>query len=87
LTTFIRRGDKLVRTFRFGNDLVPVWVTMRSDMGNRTRRDPPWSPPWELEAMMDPHAVHPSGKTNLVKVNYLYIPFNGWIRKERVRPR
>lgn len=43
--------------------------------------------PYDVEAMAFPDAKHPSGKDHLVLVHYLYVTFNGWVRRDCVRPR
>lgn len=69
------------------DNAVSVWVKMRTYersvlTGKRIR-----SEDWELEAFMWPDETHPSGKDHLVRVSYLYVGFNGWIRRDRIRPR
>lgn len=70
----------------WGNDAVAVYV-----------KTDDWPDDYEcpftgrtqpgLEALMWPEAIHPSGKTNLVRVSYIYLRFNGWVRKDRIHPR
>lgn len=63
----------------WGNDAVAVYVVTDDDWSDH---DVPG-----IEAMMWPDERHPSGRKNLVRVSYLYVRFDGWVKRERILPR
>lgn len=67
----------------WGNDAVPVYVRTPdwTDFDTDLAGNP------GLEALWWPDAKHPSGKGHLGRVSYLYVPFNGWVKRERIIPR
>lgn len=71
----------------WGNDAEAVWVKMRTPVrAALTGKVIRWDE-WDLEALAWPQETHPSGREGLVRVSYIYVPFNGWVRKDRTRPR